>query len=175
MVYLLEGWRMSRLQKFLVGGGIAATLAAAFWLSAAAGQAQSPPVYWVDGARPTPIPGLRVEGEGCVPYSANRPDISICDEGVPDGWKPPPKPYFDEAICDAAQKWLAEQRAVLEAAGESATEIESEWPPEDASTCQVNETTNGATWIVTFLNARDSTDGIQVPYDPNGKVEWAAH
>lgn len=165
---------MSRFRKLLVGGGIAATVAAASWLSAAAGEAQSPPTYWVDGARPTPIAGLRAEGEGCVQYSADRPDINICDEGVPEGWTPAPKPYFDTGICDAAQKWLAEQRAELEAAGVSPSEIESEWPPEDAATCQVNETATGAAWIVTFLNANDPTDGIQVPYDPAGNIDWAA-
>lgn len=137
-------------------------------------QEQGRPLYWVDGARPVPIEGLRAEGEGCVQYSANRPDINICGEGVPEGWTPPPKPYFDDRICGAAQRWLAERRAELRAGGASPSEIESKWPPEVAATCQVNETAAGAAWVITFLNANDHTDGIQVPYDPSGNLEWAA-
>jgi hypothetical protein len=72
------------------------------------------PVYYVDGARPSPDAEDSDDDEGCVPYSEERPDIHICGRGdLPDSWTPAPPPgsYSDyPAVCEAAA-WIFDDRA----------------------------------------------------------------
>lgn len=128
------------------------------------------PVYYVDGARPPdvsisgPVPETAIS-EYCVPYSAERPDIHICpdDEELPPGWQPPPAPYFDEAICDAALGWMR-----------TSEEKEYASAPVDPASCLVAESSGDQLWDVIF--ARDGDGGnVHVPYDPTGANPWAAH
>jgi hypothetical protein len=67
--------------------------------------ANDDPVYYVDGARPMG----KVDGHGCVPYSEERQDLSICGP-LPEDFDPRPKPYLTEEICAAAERWLDEAR-----------------------------------------------------------------
>lgn len=77
--------------------------AAAWWVRAVAGSTviwalglgacdRGEPTYYVDGARPFPgassgktLKPDRQYEEGCVPWSADRPDVLICAP-VPEGW-----------------------------------------------------------------------------------------
>ena len=80
--------------------------------SSATGPTASPsePVYYVDGARPSPglnegpaLPDTEYQ-EGCVPWSKERPDVYICGP-IAESFKPPPPPgdYADYPdVCEAA-------------------------------------------------------------------------
>jgi hypothetical protein len=134
------------------------------------------PIYYVDGARPYEVEGYRTGDEGCVPWSKDRPDFLICGSGVPEGWTPPPEPYYDKQICDAAIKWLDDERARLSDAGFDTNYIAEVYPEIVDSSCLVREPAAGdmTHWTVTFQSAVDASDGVQVPYDPTGGVSWAA-
>lgn len=80
------------------------------------------PLYYVDGARPspgvntarTPVPHDEYV-EGCVPWSEDRPDVYVCGP-VPEGWAPAPPPgtYADYGeVCDAAARVVDDQGATL--------------------------------------------------------------
>jgi hypothetical protein len=65
------------------------------------------PIYYVDGARPSPgaNSGVATEGQppaGCVPWSSERRDVYVCGP-VPDSFEPAPPPgdILDyPAVCD---------------------------------------------------------------------------
>ncbi len=127
--------------------------------------------YWVEGAQPT----VYEDGHAsCVPYSPEREDVSVCGP-VPDGWTPEPLAYYDKSICTQAVQWLDDQRSAQDAAGLSEADINEEYPQENSGTCLVQETGPGHVWQVTFKIAANPDANVHVPYDPEGKVEWAAH
>lgn len=84
------------------------------------------PVYYVDGARPSPglNEGVQLSdttyAEGCVPWSESRTDVLVCGP-IDDSYKPPPPPgdYEDyPAVCDAASLIVAHFSKELSAAYE---------------------------------------------------------
>lgn len=122
------------------------------------------PIYYVDGAHPTADiskPSAETDGapEGCVPYSADRPDYYVCADLPPD-WEPPPEPYFDKAICDAAFGWMSKQE-----------DEEFATAKVDAGSCFVAE--GGPYWDVIFPQI-DGTGNVHVPFDPTGKHPFMA-
>src|SRR3972149_1699968 len=71
--------------------------------------ASPPPVYC--GARPSPGGEDSDTGEGCVPWSPDRPDVHICGE-VEEGFTPAPTPggYADyKQVCDQAAQVFQER------------------------------------------------------------------
>ena len=121
------------------------------------------PIYYVDGARPPankpsgPVPESEID-KYCVPYSAQRPDVRVCEE-LPLGWQPTPKPYFDKEICDTAFAWMtANPDASFKARVEPAS-------------CLVVETST--TWHVVFARS-DGKGNVHVPYDPTGRNSYVA-
>jgi len=76
------------------------------------------PVYYVEGARPSPgateRPAWVEDGEappGCVPYSPERPGAYVCGE-LPPGFEPPPPPGTAKdypEVCAVAAKVIEEQ------------------------------------------------------------------
>jgi hypothetical protein len=74
---------------------------------ALAGCERDEPIYYVDGARPSPgaNSGVATEGQppaGCVPWSSERRDVYVCGP-VPDSFEPAPPPgdILDyPAVCD---------------------------------------------------------------------------
>lgn len=75
------------------------------------------PIYYVDGARPSPglNEGLELPDseylKGCVPWSKERPDVHICGP-IADSFEPPPPPggYADYPdVCDAAAQIFNER------------------------------------------------------------------
>jgi hypothetical protein len=161
-----------RLGALLVGIGVG-TMAVVFAFGASSFRAvtSSPrvaeePIYYVDGARPHVIdPSSSSKGipdmpEGCVQWSANRPDIHICGD-IPAGWTPSPKPYFDKAICDATVNWMKSNPEF------SVAKV-------DSGSCFVAETGDGQLWDVIFPNT-DGSGNTHVPFDPTGNYPFAAH
>ena len=68
-------------------------------------------MYYVDGARPSPGAEDSDTGEGCVPWSPDRPDVHICGE-VEEGFTPAPTPggYADyKQVCDQAAQVFQER------------------------------------------------------------------
>jgi len=66
-------------------------------------------VYY--GARPSPGAEDSDTGEGCVPWSPDRPDVHICGE-VEEGFTPAPTPggYADyKQVCDQAAQVFQER------------------------------------------------------------------
>jgi hypothetical protein len=123
------------------------------------------PQYYVDGARPSALAegGSRGEEEGCVPWSADREDVLICESGVPEGWQPAPIPYFDPEVCDSTIRWLDE----LAARGDDS------YPPIIEGSCRVLEDSEGL-WTILFKPTSDAEENIHVPFDPEGRTPWAA-
>ena len=116
------------------------------------------PVYFVDGARPEAGADSGIESEvadRCVQYSEERPDVQICGTVAPD-WTPPPEPYFEPNVCQAALEWLAERHS----------------PAVDPESCLVIE--GSATWDVVFVPANGG-ENVHVPFDPTGTSPWLAH
>lgn len=145
---------MRRVRGIRAIGVVAAALivaAGAWWVGfAGAGE----PSTYVEGARPSPA-DTRSGTQGCVPWSAEREDVSICGE-VPEGYSPPPRPYFDRDICVAAAQWAEESRGV-------SVELD---------TCLIQETT-ASYWDVVFTS--QGAGNIHVPFDPEGDSGVAAH
>jgi hypothetical protein len=122
------------------------------------------PIYYVDGARPSP--GVNTQRKavpdseyvkGCVPWSQERPDVYIC-ASVAEGWTPPPPPgsYADyKAVCDEAAKAVEEQALSLE------DRYRLRVPPVvDVQTCDAGGMLHGD-WLVKFGLA--NADEVQ-PY-----------
>ena len=151
---------MSR-RRLLIAAAVLVSLAiAAISLNAFADQE---PTFFVDGARPhvtgeAKNPTDEVP-EGCVQYSADRPDVHVCGDTVPANWTPPPLPYHDDTICAAALAWLGNQHGAT--------------PDVDTSTCEVLESQSHM-WDVVFIGPEGSGN-VHVPYDPNGTSDIVAH
>jgi hypothetical protein len=115
------------------------------------------PTYFVDGARPNgdTTSGSTSGGQmdGCVPYSAEREDVTICGSSVPDDYQPPPLPYYDEEKCTRAQAWIEDQREAMMSGGASASQIELAWPDVPTSSCLIDEGAPTGRVIVTFVPA----------------------
>jgi hypothetical protein len=86
--------------------------------------AATPPIYYVDGARPTANGVVTEDLAGCVQWSADRPDVHICGP-VPANYSPAPTPYHDDKICSSAEQWLAAKRGELASAGCGAQKLDS--------------------------------------------------
>lgn len=84
--------------------------------------------FFVEGARPTREAGKTYFGtEGCVPFSAERPDTMICGD-VPEGFHPGRAPGTEDSypdICQQAEEVYLTQRD------------EMNWGPVNFSDCQV--------------------------------------
>ncbi len=103
----------------IAGGGAAAVRALGAADAGPGPSSSDQPVYYVEGARPSPGATERAtwvtDGEappGCVPYSPERPDAYVCAE-LPPGFEPPPTPGTGEAypeVCAVAAR-LVEERA----------------------------------------------------------------
>ena len=120
--------------------------------------ADETPRFWVDGARPDSgaTSGREQDvADRCVPYSADRTDVQVCGE-LPPGWEPPPKPYFDPTVCDAALDWLGDRAS----------------PAVDADSCLVNE--GSGTWDVVFVRV-DGGGNVHVPFDQSRTSPNLAH
>lgn len=121
-------------------------------MSTAASDPSSSPVYYVDGARPSPGlntgPALAEDeyDKGCVPWSKDRPDVLVC--GPIDGsFVPPPAPgdYTDyPEVCEAAAKLFADQAVDLMTAN-GLTAL----PQIDTKTCGAAGLVNDR-WLVKF-------------------------
>jgi hypothetical protein len=153
-------------QRGTIAGVALGAAAAVLVVATLAGADEDPTArYWTDGARPV-VHGETAPPE-CVPYSAERADLSICGD-LPEGWTPPPLPYADPQVCDAAIDWMDRER---ERMGEGGDE---QWPAVDPDSCMIQQGFNG-TWAVHFTTLADPEDGVVVPFDPTGEVGWAAH
>jgi hypothetical protein len=120
--------------------------------------ADEAPRFFLDGARPDSGATSGSEqdvADRCVPYSADRTDVQICGE-LPPGWEPPPKPYFDSRVCDAALDWLEDRGS----------------PPVDSDSCLVNE--GSGAWHVVFVRVHGGGN-VHVPFDPSGTSPNVAH
>jgi hypothetical protein len=154
--------RTRHLSTALLLASVAAALGVAI---SSAGSDQ--PTYYVDGARPSRTEGvLYTEHEGCVPYSASRPELYVCGP-LPDGFVPPSEPFQDSEICSLAVSELEERRTRMAATGMSQEEIESLAPAVDVSSCQVtrlSEPSNGPEYMVAFKEIGGTgSSWIQVP------------
>ncbi len=148
---------MNRRKLALVAlGGLALACIAAGMAVAGGGD----PVYWVDGAVPSPTRNDSLDG--CVQYSADRPDVTICSPDVPRTYIPPPAPYYDATICSASLAFLRETEP-------------NDADRADPATCLVTETLNGPTWDVSFDPIKDFGARVHVPFDPSGEIPFAAH
>jgi hypothetical protein len=147
----------------LVGVGLAVAAG-----SSRGTQGGSEPQYWIDGARPTRVEGqVYLEGEGCVPYSPQRPDVKICGE-VPTDFVPPPEPAYDAEVCQQAIAYYSELRANYAASGASESQVDATHPEIDPASCLVERLAEanrpGADYMVSFRRA-DATGNVQVPLD----------
>jgi hypothetical protein len=113
------------------------------------------PVYYVDGARPSPGLNEGVELpdseylKGCVPWSKERPDVHICGP-IADSFEPPPPPggYSDYPdVCDAAARLFNERAEGIQ----SANGLDSP-PTIDVKTCGAAGLGSNAEgrWMVKF-------------------------
>lgn len=91
-------------------GALVASVFGGYALGRSGSSAQ--PEYYTEGVRPTREPGREyLEGEGCVPYSPERPNVYICGE-VPEGFAPGPPPggFSDyPEICRLGYQAIATQ------------------------------------------------------------------
>jgi hypothetical protein len=108
------GWSRQGTGRHLVVGGLMALLSAVACGrvsdSASPASPSDDPIYYVDGARPSPgvneaspVPQSEYI-KGCVPWSEERPDYFVCAP-VEEGFEPAPPPggYADyPEVCDAA-------------------------------------------------------------------------
>jgi hypothetical protein len=139
--------------------------------SSSTGPTASPsePVYYVDGARPSP--GLNVGPalsdaeyqKGCVPWSAQRPDVYICGP-IPATFRPPPPPgdYADYPdVCEAAAAIVTAQAEEL-ALSYDLFGV----PAVDVKTCGAGGlgSEQAGTWVAKFglVNLQDVTPYMSV-------------
>lgn len=149
--------------SLIVGSLVAVLLFLAFAPGASVERSSGPlEGYYVDGVRPAPDATGPKDGDhafdGCVQWSADRPDVHICGD-IPDGWTPAPAPGTADdhpEVCDTA--WSLVQRYGFD--GLLRYELDAA-PVLDRASCRAagTGTTSEATWTVTFAVANPEALG----------------
>jgi hypothetical protein len=90
-----------RCKTLLLGSGAFVAIVSVVISLSLESSAATPPIYYVDGARPTANGVITEDSAGCVQWSADRLDVHICGP-VSANYSPAPTPYHDDKICSSA-------------------------------------------------------------------------
>lgn len=120
------------------------------------------PTYFINGARAAPNANAKT-GQGCVQYSADRPDLHICSDKVSPTWVPDPAPYFDKTICEISAEYVNDPKRLSPAAAAHFVLPPEGRGPVVLSTCKIVESLGSPLLDVVFVR-NEGRNNVHVEY-----------